>query len=75
MKTYAIIAIALIVLGAIALAHTGITYTTRERVVDIGPVKVDKETKHTVPIEPILGGLAVVGGVVLLLAPHRHDGP
>jgi hypothetical protein len=66
-----IIGIALLVLGLISLAYQGITYTTSEKVVDIGPIKATKETKKTIPLPPILGGAALVGGIVLLLAGAR----
>jgi hypothetical protein len=66
-----IIAIALIVLGIVALAYQGITYTKREKVLEVGPITATKETKETIPLPPILGGLALVGGVVLLVASAR----
>jgi drug/metabolite transporter (DMT)-like permease len=67
-----IIGIALIVLGVIALASQGIKYTTRENVVDVGPLKITKQTEKTIPVSPILGGLALLGGVVLLVAASRN---
>ena len=66
-----IIAIVLIAVGVLALAYQGFSYTTRERVADIGPIKVDKDTTHTVPIAPIAGGIALAGGVVLLLMSRK----
>jgi hypothetical protein len=60
------VGIALIVIGVMALAYQGISYTTRERVADIGPVEVTKETKKTIPLSPLLGGLALAGGIVLV---------
>jgi hypothetical protein len=66
-----IIGILLIVLGVIALAYQGITYTTREKIVDVGPIKATKETEKTIPLPPILGGAALAGGVVLLIAGAR----
>jgi len=63
----AVIGLVLIILGVIALAYQGITYTTREKVLDVGPVTATKETKHTVPLPPVLGGLALAAGVVLLV--------
>ncbi len=72
MRTQTIIAIVLIVLGAAALAHKGITWTTREPVVDVpGVVKVEREKEHSIPIEPILGGVALAGGLALLLIRRR----
>jgi hypothetical protein len=67
-----IIAIVLIVVGAISLAYGGITYTTREKVLDIGPIQATTERHKTVPLPPILGGIAVLAGVgLLLLGPRR----
>jgi hypothetical protein len=62
-----IVAIVLIVLGAISLAYGGITYTTREKVLDIGPIEATAERQKTIPLPPILGGIAVAAGVGLLL--------
>ena len=57
-----IIAVLLIVLGVVALAYQGITYTTREKVLEVGPITATKEKKETIPLSPVLGGLALVGG-------------
>jgi hypothetical protein len=67
-----VVGILLMVLGVIALAYEGITYTTREKVVDIGPLKATVEKKKTIPLPPVLGGLALVGGVVLVIAGSRR---
>lgn len=67
MKPQPIIAIVLIVLGVIALAYEGITYTTREKAVDIGPIKITAEKEHTIPLPPILGVIALVGGIWMLV--------
>jgi hypothetical protein len=61
-----IVAIVLIVLGAISLAYGGISYTTREKVLDIGPIEATAERHKTVPLPPVLGGVAVVAGIALL---------
>ena len=66
-----ILAIALIVLGVVALAYQGITYTTNEKVVDLGPLKVEAKKEKTIPLPPVLGGVALIGGVVLLVASAR----
>jgi hypothetical protein len=71
MRPLAIVGIILIVLGAVALAYQGITYTTNEKVVDLGPLKVEAKKEKTIPLPPILGGAALVCGVVLLIASSR----
>jgi uncharacterized membrane protein YidH (DUF202 family) len=63
-----LIGIVLIVLGVLGLAYGGFSYTTRERVVDLGPLKVDADKEHTVPIAPIAGVAALVGGIALVMA-------
>ncbi len=66
-----IVGILLIVLGVIALAYGGISYTREEKVLDIGPIEATAERKETIPLPPILGGLALAGGIVLLIAGSR----
>lgn len=68
MKTASMVGIVLIVLGVIALAYQGITYTTQKKVLDIGPIQATKEEHKTIPLPPIVGGMALVGGVALLIA-------
>jgi uncharacterized membrane protein len=68
-----LIGIALIALGLIALVYQGITYTTREKVVDLGPVKITAEKERTIPLPPILGGLALAGGLVLVVVAARKS--
>lgn len=67
MKPTIIIAIILIVLGIAALAYQGITYTTREDVVDLGPIKVTAEKTKTIPLTPIVGAIVIAGGIALLV--------
>jgi hypothetical protein len=62
-----VIGIVLIVFGVLALALGGFSYTTRERVVDLGPLKVDADKQHSVPIAPIAGVAALLGGIVLVV--------
>lgn len=71
MKTFAVLGIVLIVLGVGALAYQGITYTTRETVVDFGPIHATAEREKTIPLPPVLGIAAVAGGVVLLITGGR----
>ena len=63
-----LIGMVLIVVGVLALAFGGFQYTTRERVVDLGPLKVDADKQHSVPIAPIAGVAALVGGIVMVMA-------
>ena len=62
-----IVGIVLIVIGLVSLALGGISYTTKEKVVDIGPIEATAERHKTIPLPPLLGGLALTGGVVLLV--------
>jgi uncharacterized membrane protein len=68
MKSASIMGILLIFLGVIALAYQGITYTTQKKVLDIGPIQATKQEHKTIPLPPIVGGLALVGGIALLVA-------
>ena len=67
MKVTTVVALILIVIGIVALAYQGITYTTSEKVVDLGPLKVETQRERTIPLPPIVGIAALVGGVILLL--------
>ena len=62
-----IIGIALLILGIIALAYQGFTYTVPKKAVDLGPIQVTREERHTVPLPPILGALALIGGIAVLV--------
>ena len=72
MKPKIIIAVILIAVGIAALAYQGITYMTKEKVVDIGPIEVTAEKTNTIPLPPIVGALALVGGIVLLVAGRKE---
>jgi hypothetical protein len=67
------IGIGLIVIGVVALVYQGITYTTREKVLEVGPVEVSAETRKTIPLPPVLGGLALAGGIVLVVVGTRRS--
>jgi len=71
MKPAGIVGIILIAIGIIALAYGGFTYTTREKVIDAGPLQVSADREKTVPFPPILGGICLVGGIVLVLAGNK----
>jgi hypothetical protein len=67
MKPIMLAGIVLVVLGALALAYQGITYTRQEDVINVGPIHATKESQERIPLPPVLGGLALAGGVVLLV--------
>jgi hypothetical protein len=66
-----VIAWVLIVIGILALAYQGFSYTTRKRVLDVGPIQATREEHHTVPLPPVLGAMALVGGIIVLLTGRR----
>jgi uncharacterized membrane protein len=72
MKTATILGIALIMLGLVAFAYQGITYTTRENVIDLGPLQATVDKEQTIPLPPLVGGLALVGGIALLIVGARR---
>jgi hypothetical protein len=67
-----LVGIALIVLGVIALVYEGISYTTREKVINLGPLQAEVTRKKTIPVSPIVGVAAVGAGIVLLLIGGRR---
>jgi hypothetical protein len=71
MKPVSIVGVLLVVVGVLALIYQGITYTKRETVLDIGPVHATADRQKTVPLPPVVGALALVGGVVLLVTGAR----
>ena len=71
MKSTTVIGVVLVVLGILALVYQGITYTTRKNVVDIGPIQTTTKTDKTIPLPPLVGGLALVGGIVLIVAGNK----
>jgi hypothetical protein len=71
MKPKMLVAIALIVLGIVAFAYQGITYTTRGKDVNIGPFHMTTEHEHHVPLPPILGAIALIGGIGILMVDRR----
>jgi hypothetical protein len=67
------VGILLIVLGVLALAYQGINYTRQKKVLDVGAVHVTTQTHEQIPLPPIIGGLALVGGVALLVVGARNE--
>ncbi len=61
-----IVGIVLIVVGIVALAWGGFSFTTREKIADIGPIHASRDKNHSVPLSPIAGALALVGGIALV---------
>lgn len=72
MRMMTVVGVLLIVLGLVALAYQGISYTTRETIIDIGPLEATAERQRTMPLPPVLGVVAVAGGVALLIAGRRR---
>ncbi|HJR03943.1 MAG TPA: DUF3185 domain-containing protein [Methylomirabilota bacterium] len=72
MKPIMLLGVVLIVLGALALAYQGVTYTTREKVIDLGPLKASVDRKNTIPLSPVVGGLAIAAGIVLVVVGNRR---
>ena len=72
MKPIFWIGIVLLVLGVLALAYQGINYTRQEKIVDIGPIHATAEKHERIPLPPVVGGLALAGGVVLLVVGARQ---
>lgn len=66
MTTAKLLAFALIAVGIIAFAYQGISYTSRDKIVDLGPLHVTAERSHTLPLPPIFGAIALAGGLALL---------
>jgi uncharacterized membrane protein HdeD (DUF308 family) len=73
MKPVTLAGIALIILGVLALAYQGITYTTREKVIDLGPLKASVDKEKNIPLPPIVGVLALAGGVALVMVGARKS--
>jgi hypothetical protein len=71
MRPVAIVGVVLIMLGLVALVYQGVTYTSRETVIDIGPVHATADRQKTVLVPPVLGIVSVVGGVALLVTGVR----
>jgi uncharacterized membrane protein YidH (DUF202 family) len=72
-KPITLVGAVLIILGVLALAYQGITYTTREKVIDLGPLKASIDKEKNIPLPPIVGALALAGGVVLVIVGARKS--
>ena len=71
MKPLMIVGIILIAIGVIALAYGGFSFTTSEKVAEVGPLKLEKDKTRSVPMPPVMGGLALIGGIVLVVVGAR----
>ena len=71
MKPAGIVGIILIAIGIIAFAYGGFSYTKREKIIDAGPLQVSADREKTIPFPPILGGICLVGGIILVLAGNK----
>ena len=74
-KALTFLGLTLILAGALALAYQGISYTRREQVLDVGPLKATVNTRETIPLPPWLGGLLLAGGVASLVMGIRKSEP
>lgn len=72
MKRNVLMGLVLIAVGVVALAYQGITYTTREKTVDLGPIEVTRDRTRNIPLPPILGVVALVGGIALVVVGSRQ---
>ena len=66
-----VLGVVLIVVGLLALIYGGLQYTSREKVVDLGPLQVTATQKKNIPLPPIAGGIALVAGVALVVAGRK----
>lgn len=71
MKPMMILGIALMIAGAIVLVYHGFTYTTHEKVFQIGPIEATKKTEKTIPLPPVLGGVGLAAGIVIIVIAAR----
>ena len=73
MKASTLSGIVLVVIGLFALAYQGISYTKREKILDVGPIHATKDTTKTISLPPIVGGLSLIGGIVLIAVGVKKD--
>ena len=72
MKPATVIGIVLIALSILSFGYQGITYTKREKVIDIGPLQATTERKETIPLPPIFGAIALIGGIALVVVGSKN---
>ena len=66
-RSVMVLGIVLVVLGVLALAYQGVTYTKREKILDVGPLQATADREKTIPLPPLVGGLSLAGGIALLI--------
>ena len=66
-RSVMVLGIVLVVLGVLALAYQGITYTKREKILDVGPLQATADREKTIPLPPLVGGLSLAGSIALLI--------
>ena len=71
MKPAVIIGVILIALSILSFAYQGITFTTREKVLDIGPIEATAEKQKTIPLPPVYGAMALIGGIALVIIGNK----
>jgi hypothetical protein len=69
-----VIGFVLVVLGVLALVYGGISYNRQRTVLDLGPFKATATEQKNIPLSPIAGGIALVGGIILLVVPRKRLG-
>jgi uncharacterized membrane protein YidH (DUF202 family) len=72
MRPAVIVGVLLIIVGIAGLAFGGFSFTRKEKVLDVGPIEASADKKESLPVPPVLGALAIVGGVVLLATSARR---
>jgi hypothetical protein len=73
MKPVLLIGIVLILFGIVALSYDQITYKTKEKIIDIGPIHATAEREKSIPLPPLLGGLALVAGIGLVAVGYKKS--
>jgi len=74
MKSITVAGIFLIILGVLIFVYQVVTYTKREKILDVGPIQATRETRKTVPLPPILGAVAIAGGIALMVKGSKRGG-
>lgn len=73
MSGRSVFGIVLVVVGILALAYQGFNYTVPKKAVDLGPIQITKDERHTIPLPPLLGALALIGGIAVSVVDRRGN--